>query len=39
MVLSTNLFSYLKLISTTLNLPFFLTTAYIETTESVGLDS
>jgi len=39
MVLSTNLFSYLKLISTTLNLPFFLAMVYIETTESIGPDS
>jgi len=39
MVLSTNLFSYLKSISTTLNLLFFLTMAYIEITESIGPDS
>jgi len=39
MVLSTNLFSYFKLISTTLNLLFFLAIAYIEITESIGLDS
>jgi len=39
MVPSANLFSYLKSISTTLNLPFFLATAYIEIMESISPDS